>query len=60
MNIDQIMQAAVILEIELTNANAGTEIYQCWDRVEQAWYYYQDNMTARLNIAIREANSYAI
>jgi hypothetical protein len=24
MNIDQIMQAAVILEIELTNANEGT------------------------------------
>ena len=72
MNIDQITKAASTLGIKLTNANEGTEIYQCWaDRVLQA-KHHQDWMSVcgdrgsrescarRLSESIRFASSYAV
>jgi hypothetical protein len=38
MDIDQITRIAQQLNIKLTAAEEGTDIYRCWaDRVEDAW-----------------------
>lgn len=61
MNIEQITEAAVKLEITLTNAEVGTDLCQCWaDRVQAAWYAWQDGDLDRCRESIDAANAYAI
>ena len=61
MNIDQITEIAERLEITLTNAEDGTEMYKCWaDRVEAAWNAWCDDRIEYCQELIEEANRYAI
>jgi hypothetical protein len=61
MDINEIIDAAVILGIKLTNAEVGTELYRCWaDRVVQAWYCRRDVDLKFYQEMIAAANAYAI
>ena len=61
MTIEQITEAAAKLGIDITNAEIGTDICQCWaDRVQAAWNAWEDDDMVRCQEAIDAANAYAI
>ncbi|MEJ2125796.1 MAG: hypothetical protein P8Y47_13615 [Alphaproteobacteria bacterium] len=61
MNIDQITRIAQQLNIKLTAAEEGTDLYRCWaDRVEDAWRARQRGDTDRCREMIEDANRYAV
>ena len=60
-DINEVIEAAKALGITLTNANEGTDLYQCWaDRVMDAMNAFRRNDLARCQDVIDDANHYAI
>jgi hypothetical protein len=60
-NINEVIDAAKALGITLTNANEGTDLYQCWaDRVMDAMNAFKRNDIPRSQEIIEDANSYAV
>lgn len=61
MDTSAIIDQAVALGIELTNADVETQVYQCWaDRVAEAQMHFERDDMARCQRAIDDAHLYVV